>query len=164
MVHAKFYFKRNNNIFLLILEYFFASFIYFSFGINLFTSFLYWSLCFFSILISLRLFCIDFFAYFLYWSLCFFSVLVSSFMAVYLYPTNDSCILVPSPFCQLICIIFLQVVQIMNFFWCYLGQICNKFGANLASKYEEFMQKKHLKMVLSGTNLVSNITIKKHHE
>ena len=29
-------------------------------------------------------------------------------------------------------------------FWCYLGQICIKFGANLAPKILEFMQKKAL--------------------
>jgi hypothetical protein len=30
------------------------------------------------------------------------------------------------------------VLQIMHFLWCYLGQICIKFGANLVSKLKKF--------------------------
>ena len=36
--------------------------------------------------------------------------------------------------------------------------ICNKFGANLSSKFRKLMQKQHLLMVLFWVNLVSNIS------
>ena len=52
---------------------------------------------------------------------------------------------------------FLEWCKICIKSLCYLGQICIKFGANLASKLKIFMS---LLMVLFGTNLVSNISTK----
>ena len=62
------------------------------------------------------------------------------------------CALVPAPLRHLHYTNFLQ--------WCYLGQICNKFGANLASQFKRCMLEGHLLEVLSRTNLVSDISTK----
>ena len=64
--------------------------------------------------------------------------------------------LVPAPFWHLICISFYNAALISY----YLGQICIKFDANLASKLKKYMQIQHFLMVLFKMNLVNNISTK----
>ena len=54
----------------------------------------------------------------------------------------------------------ISVVMLILHLFVLVKKICIRVGANLESKLKKFMQKQHLLMVLFGTNLVSNISIK----
>ena len=53
-------------------------------------------------------------------------------------PTKHFCILNGSTFLALCLHQFSVAVQIMHFFWCWLGQICMKFVAGLHSNFKNF--------------------------
>ena len=55
---------------------------------------------------------------------------------------------------------FSVVVHFMHWIWFYLGQICIKFDANFALRFQKLMLVLHFLVVLFGTNLVNKISTK----